>query len=136
MANAFFVRCDCRNRRFTGGKSRFLQEADGRKGIASAADELCGSALHSRILSDAFGNIDGIISGGEPIMKRTLPALLLCGVLLFSVPALTEDTLLRSLFGWTAYFARIPADAADTPDTLEWDWTWNGFWRALFGYSA
>jgi len=27
------------------GKSRFLQEADGRKGIASAADELCGSAL-------------------------------------------------------------------------------------------
>ena len=92
--------------------------------------------LHSRILSDAFGNIDGIISGGEPIMKRTLPALLLCWVLLFSVPALTEDALLRSLFGWTAYFARIPADAADTPDTLEWDWTWNGFWRALFGYSA
>ena len=41
-------------------------------------------------------------------MKRTLPALLLCGVLLFSVPALTEDALLRSLFGWTAYFARIP----------------------------
>ena len=62
-------------------------------------------------------------------MKRTLPALLLCGVLLFSVPALTEDALLRSLFGWTAYFARIPADAADTPDTLKWDWTWNGFWR-------
>lgn len=57
-------------------------------------------------------------------MKRTLPALLLCWVLLFSVPALTEDALLRSLFGWTAYFARIPADAADTPDTLEWDWTW------------
>lgn len=47
-------------------------------------------------------------------MKRTLPALLLCGVLLFSVPALTEDALLRSLFGWTAYFARIPADAAET----------------------
>ena len=45
MANAFFVRCDCRNRRFTGGKSRFLQEADGRKGIASAANELCGIAL-------------------------------------------------------------------------------------------
>jgi len=42
MANAFFVRCDCRNRRFTGGKSRFLQEADGGKGIANAADELCG----------------------------------------------------------------------------------------------
>ena len=49
MANAFFVRCDCRNRRFTGGKSRFLQEADGRKGIASAADELCGSALIKEI---------------------------------------------------------------------------------------
>ena len=41
----FFVRCNCKNRRFTGGKSRFLQEADGRKGIASAADELCGSAI-------------------------------------------------------------------------------------------
>ena len=53
MANAFFVRCDCRNRRFTGGKSRFLQEADGRKGIASAADELCGSAyiFHHPLLS-------------------------------------------------------------------------------------
>ena len=50
MANAFFVRCDCRNRRFTGGKSRFLQEADGRKGIASAADELCGIALRSKAL--------------------------------------------------------------------------------------
>ena len=49
MANAFFVRCDCRNRRFTGGKSRFLQEADGRKGIASAADELCGSALNRNL---------------------------------------------------------------------------------------
>lgn len=48
-------------------------------------------------------------------MKRTLPALLLCGVLLFSVPALTEDALLRSLFGWTAYFARIPADAPKHP---------------------
>ncbi len=49
MANAFFVRCDCRNRRFTGGKSRFLQEADGRKGIASAADELCGIALKNAL---------------------------------------------------------------------------------------
>ena len=49
MANAFFVRCDCRNRRFTGGKSRFLQEADGRKGIASAADELCRSALNRNL---------------------------------------------------------------------------------------
>ena len=45
MANAFFVRCDCRNRRFTGDKSRFLQEADGGKGIANAADELCGIAF-------------------------------------------------------------------------------------------
>jgi len=49
MANAFFVRCDCRNRRFTGGKSRFLQEADGGKGIANAADELCGIALDEHV---------------------------------------------------------------------------------------
>ena len=69
-------------------------------------------------------------------MKRILPALLLSGVLLFSVPALTEDALLRSLFGWTAYFARIPTDAAESPAALEWDWTWGGFLRALFGYSA
>ena len=48
MANAFFVRCDCRNRRFTGGKSRFLQEANGGKGIANAADELCGIAYRNR----------------------------------------------------------------------------------------
>ena len=54
MANAFFVRCDCRNRRFTGGKSRFLQEADGRKGIASAADELCGSALEKEGSNHAY----------------------------------------------------------------------------------
>ena len=47
-------------------------------------------------------------------MKRTLPALLLCWVLLFSVPALTEDALLRSLFGWTAYFARIPTPSNGT----------------------
>ena len=45
MANDFFVRCNCRNRRFTGCKSRFLQAADGGKGIASAANELCGAAL-------------------------------------------------------------------------------------------
>ena len=63
MANAFFVRCDCRNRRFTGGKSRFLQEADGRKGIASAADELCGSAL---ILYHTSGGKTSISKG-----KRT-----------------------------------------------------------------
>ena len=44
MANEFFVRCNCRNRRFAGCKSRFLQAADGGKGIASAANELCGGA--------------------------------------------------------------------------------------------
>ena len=76
MANAFFVRCDCRNRRFTGGKSRFLQEVDGRKGIASAADELCSSAL---ILYHTSGGKTSI-----PREKRThrIPAsiaLALCG---------------------------------------------------------
>ena len=45
MAYEFFVRRDGRNRRFTGGKLRFLQEADGGKGATSAAAELCGIAL-------------------------------------------------------------------------------------------
>ena len=45
MAYEFFVRRDGRNRRFTGGKSRFLQEADDGKGVTSAAAELCGVAL-------------------------------------------------------------------------------------------
>ena len=41
--NGFFVRC--RFRRFTGGKSRNLHAADGGKGIARRAVELCGNAL-------------------------------------------------------------------------------------------
>ena len=45
MAYEFFVRRDGRNRWFTGGKSRFLQEADDGKGVTSAAAELCGVAL-------------------------------------------------------------------------------------------
>ena len=73
MANAFFVRCDCRNRRFTGGKSRFLQEADGRKGIASAADELCGIAFirggpkgwRGRSESCQTGSVHRLVSGGH-----------------------------------------------------------------------
>ena len=41
----FFVRCKCKFRRFTGGKSRNLHAADGGKGIARRAAELCGGAL-------------------------------------------------------------------------------------------
>ena len=44
MNSEFCVRYDCRNRRFTGCKSRFLQEVDGAKGTSSAAAELCGVA--------------------------------------------------------------------------------------------
>ena len=44
-ANGFFVRCKCKFRRFTGGKSRNLHAADGGKGIARRAAELCGGAL-------------------------------------------------------------------------------------------
>lgn len=33
MMDKFFVRCNCKNRSFTGGKSRFLQAADGGKDI-------------------------------------------------------------------------------------------------------
>ena len=71
MANAFFVRCDCRNRRFTGGKSRFLQEADGRKGIASAADELCGSALSlHQLLQRLHQLVDGFIMPGADVVRH------------------------------------------------------------------
>ena len=44
ITSAFFVRCNGKNRRFAGGKSRFLQAADGGKGIVSAAAEWCGVA--------------------------------------------------------------------------------------------
>ena len=44
-ANDFFVRCNCRFWRFTGGQSKNLQAANGEKGIACAANELCGIAL-------------------------------------------------------------------------------------------
>ena len=44
-ANEFFVSCNGRFWRFTGGKSKNLQAADGGKGIAYAANELCGIAL-------------------------------------------------------------------------------------------
>ena len=47
-ANEFFVRCNGRFWRFTGGKSKNLQAADGGKGIAYAANELCGIALIRR----------------------------------------------------------------------------------------
>ena len=36
----FFVRFACKYRRFTGGKSRFLQDGDDGKGIAQRAAEL------------------------------------------------------------------------------------------------
>ena len=44
----FFVRCKCKFRRFTGGKSRNLHAADGGKGIARRAAELCGGAYTFR----------------------------------------------------------------------------------------
>lgn len=69
----------------------------------------------------------------NPAMKRILPALALA--LLLSVQVLTEDALLRSLLGWTAYFARIPAETASAP-VLEWDWSLAGLWRALFPQAA
>jgi hypothetical protein len=47
MTNGFFVRCKCKFRRFTGGKSRNLHAADGGKDIARHAAELCGGALVS-----------------------------------------------------------------------------------------
>ena len=40
----FCARCNCKNRRFTGGKSKFLQAADRVKFAADAAAELCGIA--------------------------------------------------------------------------------------------
>ncbi len=41
----FCVRYDCKNRWFTGCKSRFLQEVDGAKGTFLRVAELCGDAL-------------------------------------------------------------------------------------------
>ena len=41
----FCTRCNRKNRRFTGGKSRFLQEVDCAKFAADVAAELCGIAV-------------------------------------------------------------------------------------------
>lgn len=65
-------------------------------------------------------------------MKRIFPVLAL--VLLLSVQALSADSLLRSLLGWTAYFARIPSES--TTAEVTWDWSLEGFWRALFPQAA
>ncbi|MCI5661315.1 MAG: hypothetical protein MR371_03630, partial [Clostridia bacterium] len=57
LANGFFVRCKCKFRRFTGGKSRNLHAADGGKDIAGRAAELCGVALsvsHPRAFCQEF----------------------------------------------------------------------------------
>ena len=45
VTSAFFVRGNGKNRRFTKGKSRVLQAADGGNGIVSAAAEWYGIAL-------------------------------------------------------------------------------------------
>ena len=45
MNSGFCPRYDCRNRRFTGGKSRFLQEADSAKGTLRFAAELIRGSL-------------------------------------------------------------------------------------------
>ena len=47
-------RCNCRFRRFTGGKSRNLQAADIEKGAARCAAVLCGISL-TRITGKVFG---------------------------------------------------------------------------------
>ena len=52
----FFVRCKCKFRRFTGGKSRNLHAADGGKDSASRAAELCGGALNFPA-ADAFDRL-------------------------------------------------------------------------------
>ena len=65
MAYEFFVRRDGRNRRFTGGKSRFLQEADGGKGVTSAAAELCGIALRQ-------SRSRKVLNAADPAQERPL----------------------------------------------------------------
>lgn len=45
----------------------------------------------------------------------------------------------QPLFRWMFWFARIPSsDGSVSPESAEeqiqWDWTWKGFWQALFGW--
>lgn len=46
----------------------------------------------------------------------------------------------QPLFRWMVWFARIPSsDESSSPESAEeriqWDWTWKGFWQALFGWT-
>ena len=54
------ARCNCKNRRFTGGESRFLQEADCAKLVADVAVELCGIALNNDLFSSFTPNRDPV----------------------------------------------------------------------------
>ena len=83
MANEFFVRCNCKNRRFTGGKSRFLQAADGcrmnqrSRGLIPNLDR---RLTTQRILLEAVHHV----VRGVPVRIVTdfdqIPALLVVGI--------------------------------------------------------
>ena len=109
MANAFFVRCDCRNRRFTGGKSRFLQEADGGKGIASAADELCGSAYNVFLASSSLPAAK-VETGSAPATSRYSVS--------FSVSSVTHTDSRRKPLAWGPGDGTPYGNLADPPAAL------------------
>lgn len=91
------------------------------------------------------------------MMKRMLAAALLIALLLggqamaadtgdaVNAPITVNETerklsARQPLFRWMIWFARIPSsDESSSPESAEeqiqWDWTWKGFWQALFGWA-
>lgn len=68
------------------------------------------------------------------IFKRVVSVFLL---LVLCVPiALAEENATSDVpffLRWTLWFARIPDEEDTTPtSSVIWDWTLDGFWRALF----
>ena len=75
--NGFFVRCKCKFRRFTGGKSKKLHAAEDGKDVARRAAELCGAGLKNfKITGESrfhFLQSIRITKGADLLLSTSLP---------------------------------------------------------------
>lgn len=67
------------------------------------------------------------------MLKRVVAVLLL--LVLLTPVAFAEETTAPDVpffLRWTLWFARIPDEDTTATSPVVWDWTLDGFWRALF----